>query len=113
MRLWKKPRTTDIVRLRLEAQTTQEPRPQAGSYQLLYKYLRDRYANRVVLTFAEIEDLLGFVLPDAARLQVEWWACTGPIETRSAQSDSWMRASRTTTVNLVAQSVVFDRIAGW
>ena len=114
MRLWKKPCTTDIARPRVEAQpTTQEARPQAGEYQLLYKYLRDRYANRVVLTFAEIEDLLGFALPDAARVQREWWACTGPMATRSAQSDSWMLASRTTTVNLVAQSVVFDRIAGW
>ena len=113
MRLWKKPCTTDITRPRLEAQTTQEAGPQAGEYQLLYKYLRDRYANRVVLTFAEIEDLLGCALPDAARLQREWWACTGPMVTRSAQSASWMLASRTTTVNLVAQSVVFDRIAGW
>jgi hypothetical protein len=111
--VWNKRCTTEISRPRGEAIATEEARPQAGEYQLLYKYLRDRYANRVVLTFAEIEDLLGFALPDAARLHREWWACTGPMATRSAQSHSWMLASRTTTVNLVAQSVVFDRIAGW
>ena len=31
----------------------QEGRDNTGEYQLLYKYLCDRYANRVVLTFAE------------------------------------------------------------
>jgi hypothetical protein len=46
----------------------------ADEYELLYKYLRDRYANRVVLTFAEIEDLLGFSLPVDARVQQMWWS---------------------------------------
>ena len=87
----------------------QEPSANAGEYQLLYKYLRDRYANRVVLTFAEIEDLLGFALPDPARSQREWWGGTGSVAHRSAQSDSWTLASRTATVNLLAQSVVFER----
>ena len=50
----------------------QEARANAGEYQLLYKYLRDRYADRVVLTFAEIEDLLGFALPQQARAQSQW-----------------------------------------
>jgi hypothetical protein len=82
----------------------------AGAYQSLYKYLRDRYANRVVLTFGEIEDLLGFALPDPARAQREWWdGSSDPTTPRSAQSASWMLASRTATVNLVAESVVFDR----
>jgi hypothetical protein len=72
--------------------------------------LRDRYANRVVLTFGEIEDLLGFALPDPARSQTEWWGSSpDPMAPRSSQSASWMLASRTATVNLVAQSVVFDR----
>ena len=34
-----------------------------GTYQSLYEYLEHRYANTVVLTFAQIEDLLGFPLP--------------------------------------------------
>jgi hypothetical protein len=84
-------------------------RGSAGEYQLLYKYLADRFANRVVLTFAEIEDLLGFSLPAPARLQHEWWEEGASIASRSAQSASWTLASRTATVNMSAQSVVFER----
>jgi hypothetical protein len=80
-----------------------------GEYQLLYEYLRDRYATTVVLTFAEIEDLLGFPLPESARLRLEWWHSPGTTEHPSAQADSWRLASRTATVNMVAQSVVFER----
>ena len=38
-----------------------------GKYKALYEYLNNRNANTVVLTFAQIEDLLGFKLPDSAR----------------------------------------------
>jgi len=82
-----------------------------GEYQLLYKYLRDRYADRVVLAFGDIEDLVGFALPPPARVQPEWWVAAGPGERRSSQADAWMRANRTATVNLLTQNVVFDRVA--
>jgi hypothetical protein len=81
----------------------------SGEYRLLHKYLRDRFANRVVLTFAEIEDLLGFALPDAARHQTIWWGGGAADVPRSVQSDAWTLARRTAVVNLAAQSVVFDR----
>jgi hypothetical protein len=84
----------------------------AGEYELLCKYLRDRYANRVVLTFAEIEDLLGFSLPVHARVEQTWWSGTAAGGRRSTQSDAWTLAGRTATVNLSAQSVVFDRDTG-
>ena len=89
-----------------------DPDAQVGEYQLLYKYLRDRYANRVVLTFAEIEDLLGFALPGAARFQREWWGGVDPLASQSPQADSWTLARRTATVNFSAQIVVFDRRNG-
>lgn len=79
-----------------------------GRYRLLSKYLRDRYANRVVLTFGEIEDLVGFPLPESAR-DAEWWGGTNPDTPRTPQSDAWRLASRTAVVNLPAQRVVFDR----
>ena len=100
---------TGVAPSSAEADPIPEGRGNAGEYQLLYKYLRDRYANRVVLTFAEIEDLLGFSLPEPARLQLEWWGGADSIARRSAQSDSWTLASRTATVNLSAKSVVFER----
>lgn len=92
---------------------TANPAPEradhAGEYQRLYEYLRDRYANRVVLTFGEIEDLLGFPLPESARLLREWWGGADPTARRSVQADSWTLARRTATVNMAAQSVVFER----
>jgi len=85
-----------------------EVKPFAGpaEYLPLHTYLRDRYANTVVLTFMEIEDLLGFSLPAVARLQPEWWADGG---TPSAQSRTWSQARRTVTANLRSQTAVFER----
>jgi len=80
-----------------------------AEYRSLHKYLDDRYANTVVLTFAEIEDLLGFTLPDLARVQQEWWATADADSIPSAQSRSWIEASRTAKPNLLARTVVFER----
>ena len=79
-----------------------------GKYQRLYEYLRDRFANRVVLTFAEIEDLLGSSLPDAARSDLGWWEAPAAA-LASAQSGAWTAANRRAEVNLAARRVVFDR----
>jgi hypothetical protein len=76
-------------------------------YLSLHKYLDNRFAATVVLTFAQIEDLLGFALPDLARLQQQWWANADANSTASAQARSWTQASRTATPTLLAQTVVF------
>jgi hypothetical protein len=82
-------------------------RAMSGKYLLLYKYLANRYADTVVLTFSEIEDLLGFTLPDQASVQQEWWTDAGtPVPN---YSDSWILASRTAVPNLMARTVVFER----
>jgi len=83
-------------------------RVMSGTYVLLYKYLENRYADTVVLTFAEIEDLLGFALPEQARLHREWWT-SAQTEAGSNYSDSWVLASRTAVPNLIARTVVFER----
>ena len=88
--------------------TARSGRGTDGEYGLLGKYLRDRFADRVVLTFGEIEDLLGFSLPEQARVQLEWWSSPDPVA-RSAQAQAWACASRTAVVNLNSQRVVFDR----
>jgi hypothetical protein len=81
----------------------------SGKYVLLYKYLDNRYANMVVLTFAEIEDLLGFALPDQARLQRTWWTDAALSGSGSNYSDAWILASRTAAPNLLAKTVAFER----
>src|SRR5688572_2255640 len=107
---------TDWLRRRRTATTPlvvqpEAPRPRAdtGEYRLIYKYLRDRFADRIVLTFSEMEDLLGFSLPESARLDKEWWGVAAGAADRTAQSDSWTLAGRTATVNLSAQNVLFER----
>ena len=88
---------------------TLKPVDVPAEYRSLHTYLDGRYADTVVLRFAEIEDLLGFALPDHARLGQEWWADADADGEPSPQSRSWIHASRTAVANLVAQSVVFER----
>ena len=86
--------------------TVERDLPRLGKYHALYVYLRDRFANRVVLTFTEIEDLLGSSLPDAARHDKRWWSAA---DTLSEQSTAWTLAKRRADVNFAAARVVFDR----
>lgn len=94
-----------------QAPAKRQPSAVPSEYRPLHKYLDERFANTVVLTFAEIEDLLGITLPSHARLQQEWWANPDPDHTPSAQSHSWIQASRSAKANLVAKTVVFERAA--
>jgi hypothetical protein len=85
--------------------------PVPVEYQPLHKYLDNRYADTVVLTFNEIEDLLGAKLPDPASRQPEWWASDGDGDAASPQSLSWTQACRTAEPNLRARSVRFERFS--
>jgi hypothetical protein len=75
-------------------------------YQALYTYLEHRYASVVVLTFAQIEALIGFALPTPARTEREWW--TGIVDTRGP-SAAWTGAGRTAAPNLGAGTIRFER----
>ena len=75
----------------------------------LHKYLDERYADAVVLTFADIEELIGFALPDVARLSHDWWTTPAPDTSGSRFADSWTQAKRTPRPNLQALTVAFDR----
>ncbi len=90
---------------------TAEPRGRvmSGEYLLLYTYLENRFANTVVLTFEEIEDVLGFALPDQARLHRTWWTDGETNVAGPTYSDSWILARRTAAPNLRARTVMFER----
>ncbi|MGE4055713.1 MAG: hypothetical protein AB7F99_13020 [Vicinamibacterales bacterium] len=81
----------------------------SGEYVALYDYLERRYAGTVVLTVTEIEDILGFALPDAARLDQRWWADPGQGTALAGCQDAWRLAGRMATPNLAAQTIVFER----
>jgi len=89
-----------------------EPQPvMSGKYLLLYNYLHNRYADTVVLTFGQIESLLGFALPDQARLNQQWWTNAKARAAGTNHSDSWILARRVATPNLLAQTVAFERVS--
>lgn len=79
------------------------------TYDGLRDYLEQRYADSMVMTFAQIEALLGFPLPEAARLDPAWWTADDPAAGAHPQSRAWTGARRTATANLGAQTVRFER----
>lgn len=88
----------------IERRTTSVP----AEYQALHTYLEHRYASIVVLTFEQMEALLGFALPAPACTEREWW--TGPAVRTNRYSEAWMGAGRTATPNLLARTVTFERL---
>ena len=80
-----------------------------GEYLALHVYLRDRFADSVILTFSQIEDLLGFALPAAARAEPEWWREPHDGVARTTQAEAWHLASRSAVVNMAASCILFER----
>jgi hypothetical protein len=81
----------------------------ADPYAPLSEYLSGRFADAIVLTFAQVEDLLGFALPAVARVRMDWWSNENQDDEPAPQRDAWTRANRTATANLFARTVRFDR----
>jgi hypothetical protein len=81
--------------------------PVAAPYVALYTYLQHRYASNVVLTFEQMEALLGFALPAPARAERDWW---NPVKDMDGHSNAWTVARRTATPNLLARTVAFERL---
>ena len=98
------------------APAVQPPAPPAAApklrvpaeYLSLYTYLERRYASMVVLTFDQMESLMGRALPEAARTRLEWW--TAEAMPADRHSDTWTAAHRTATPNLIARTVAFERL---
>lgn len=80
----------------------------SGKYGVLYRYLEHRYADVIVLTFGQIEDLLGFALPQRARTYKEWWTLGANVE-GAPHADAWTLAGRTASPNLQSRTVIFTR----
>ena len=78
-------------------------------YQPLYKYLDETHAQILVLTFEEVEALIGFPLPSLALTLPEWWADASADGAPSPQSRSWNDAHMTAKAHLSTKTVVFER----
>jgi hypothetical protein len=102
---WRRPAPVPTIPARLFAMEQSNPQV-PGEYRALYTYLEHRYASVVVLTFEQIEALLGFALPTAARTERGWW--TDIVETHP-HSAAWTGAGRTASPNLAARNITFER----
>ena len=106
-RAWRR-RDTPELELERTIPRWERVAPQVSAqYFSLYKYLDHRYASVVVLSFEQIDALLGFALPASARTEAGWWAAGsgGP----KAHCSAWTGAGRTAMPNLLAGNVVFER----
>jgi hypothetical protein len=83
----------------------------ADPFNGLRDYLKGRYADSIVLTFAQIESLNGTPLSDAARASVEWWSGGRSTDGADVPTRAWTTAERTAVANIGAQTVRFDRVA--
>ena len=80
-----------------------------SKYDTLSRHLIGVDADRTRLSFAEIERILGFSLPDSARQYAPWWANTGGSH---IQANSWMSAGwRTSQLDIGGERVTFERAA--
>jgi len=81
-----------------------------GIYDPLYDWLRGRTDNRIPVTFAQVEGILHFDLPNTARSRSQWWQNNS---TRHVQAHAWLEAGfHTEDVNLRDETVVFTRTLG-
>ena len=84
-----------------------------GKYAPLYRHLLSaRPEPKWRTTFGELEGILGFRLPDSARLHRPWWSNSkkgsGHSHALAWQAAGW----RTREVDIEAETLVFARSAG-
>ena len=82
-----------------------------GKYAPLYRHLLSVHSPEPAwrTTFGEIEAILGFRLPDSARLHRPWWSNSkkgnGHSHALAWQAAGW----RTRAINVEAETLVFER----
>jgi hypothetical protein len=60
-------------------------------YKPLFDYLRRKSAAELVLSFADIERVIGAMLPNSAS-RPQWWANEQSEDTRHVQASAWLDA---------------------
>ena len=78
-------------------------------YALLYRCLRAQSGRKWRVSFTDVEAVLGFKLPESARLHRSWWS--NQRNSRGhAHSLAWQLAGwRTAAIDLEHESLVFER----
>jgi hypothetical protein len=79
-------------------------------YHPLFEHLLFSGQGRLSMTFAEIEAVIGALLPPSARRREEWWSNSPHGH---SQARAWLRANyRTSHVDLGGEKVDF-KLEGW
>ena len=80
-----------------------------GKYAPLFRHLAALDVRRWRATFRDVESILGFSLPNSARIHRPWWA--NQANGGHSHALAWHAAGwKTRAVNLAAEALVFERI---
>ncbi len=79
-----------------------------GKYDPLRRYLRRSKTPDVVLSFTEIERIIGGMLPNGAA-RPQWWDNVAPLEPRHVQQAAWREAGFRASLVAGADKVRFER----
>jgi hypothetical protein len=82
---------------------------QRGKYAALYRHLIGRSGAEWQVTFSDLERLLGFPLPDSARVHRPWWGNQGERGGHSHALAWEMAGWKTSAVDMANERVVFVR----
>jgi len=81
-----------------------------GKYSPLYRHLTALTGPAWRVTFSEIEVILGFGLPDSARLYRPWWS-NPKRDAGHSHALAWQAAGwKTRAVDLESEALVFERV---
>lgn len=86
-----------------------EKAAQRGKYSPLYRHLIELRQDEWSVNFRSLEKLLGFDLPDSARIYRPWWANVG-VRGGHSHALAWEMAGwRTSQVDMAGEKLVFVR----
>jgi hypothetical protein len=75
-----------------------------GKYRELWRWLKQQTSDRVELTFAQVEQILGFPLPSSCRMHMaHWYGFDGSAVARAIYDAGW----KSTEVSLTQETAVF------
>ena len=83
---------------------------QRGKYAPLYDHLEKLRGAEWPATFNEIEKILGFSLPDSARIHRPWWANQGERGGHSHALAWEMAGWKTNRVDMTGERLVFVKM---
>jgi hypothetical protein len=78
-----------------------------GKYEPLTEFLHKQGASRIVMTFSDIERIVGFKLPRSAKEHRAWWS-NNP--SNSVMTKAWLNAGyQSEQVDMSGRKLVFSR----